>query len=482
MKDKLEKRLQELEAIAVENPKKMQGIFDKALSENRSRNEDEAKEFSRLKEEAEKAASEIRDIKTTLEQLASSANVRPVNFSAPGKSDLGNSELKNVRKTSIAKIARSSNPKSNVKLEGVEAELRSVAIEEMRGCGIEVMDGAALVPQLAMRHLSWNDDQRKQEQRDITTGAALGAELVNTFTDRSNYIEALRPYNVLMGMGVGVEQNASGDNKNYPRENSLYTAAMAATENAAATESMTATLFQTVAFAPKRATGFIQISNQMSPVNGGPAQGGSDLEARVRNQIAKGHATLMDVQGITGSGASGNARGIINTSGVGSVVGGTNGANFSRAFITQFESTIGAAGGVLERCKYGINFSLNAFGKRTEISTGSGRFLIDAAPSWQFQNNATGRGNVSLIDQYEAYVTSNIPNNLVKGSSGAVCSAVLFGDPTDARFMQFGGIQIIVDPYSQGGSALTNYYVHQWFDFNVLRPGSWAISVDMLTP
>lgn len=477
MKEKLEKRLQELEAIAVENPKKMQGIFDKALNENRSRTEDEAKEFNRLKVEAENAQSEIRDIKSTLETLSRSADVKPVSFATPGKFDVGTSEVKNIRKASIAKIVRSSNPKAGVKLDGVEAELQSVALDELRACGIVAMDGAALVPQLAMRHIAWNADQ---EKRDITSGAALGAELVNTFTDRSNYIEALRPYNVLMGMGVGMVQNSSGDNQNYPRENSLYTAAMAATENAAATESMTATLFTTVAFAPKRATGFVQISNQMHP--SGAGQGGSDLEGRVRNQIVKGHATLLDVQGINGSGSSGNARGILNTSGVGSVVGGTNGANFSRAFITQFESTVGAAGGVLERCRYGINFSVNAFGKRTEISTGSGRFLIDAAPSWQFQNTPTGMRNLSLIDQYEAYVSSNIPNNLTKGTSNGICSAVIFGDPTDARFMQFGGMQIIVDPYSQGGSALTNYYVHQWFDFNVLRPGSWAISVDMLTP
>ena len=480
MKEKLERRLQELEGIAVENPKKMQGIFDKALTENRSRTEDETKEWAKLKSEAEAAATEIRDIKDTLEQLSRSADVRPTSFAAPGKSDLGKSDIKGIRTASIAKIARSSNPKTGVKLDGVEAELRSVAEAELRGNGIDIMDGAALVPQLAMRHLSWNDEQRKQEQRDITTGAALGAELVNTFTDRSNYIEALRPYNVLMGMGVGVEQNASGDNKNYPRENSLYTAAMAATENAAATESMTATLFTTVAFSPKRATGFVQVSNQMLP--SGAGQGGSDLEARVRNQIAKGHATLMDVQGITGSGASGNARGIINTSNVGTVIGGTNGANFSRAFITQFESVVGAAGGVLERCKYATNFSINAYGKRTEISAGSGRFLIDAAPSWQFSNNSTGMRNISLIDQYEAYISSNVPNNLTKGTSSGICSAVIFGDPSDAKYMQFGGMQIIVDPYSQGGSALTNYYVHQWFDFNVLRPGSWAISVDMLTP
>jgi len=254
---------------------------------------------------------------------------------------------------------------------------------------------------------------------------------------------------------------------------------MAATENAAATETMTANLFTTVSFSPKRATAFIQVSNQAgAPVS----QAGSELEARIRNQIVKGHATLMDTQGISGVGSSGQVAGILNTASVGTVVGGTHGANFSRAFITQFESTAGAAGAVLERCVYITNFSINAFGKRTEFSSGSGRYLIESVPSWAWGNNPTGQGNRSMIDQYPAFLSSNVPNNLAKGTSGSVCSAVIFGDPTDAKYMQFAGMQIIVDPYSNGGSALTNYHVHHWFDFRVLRPGSWVISVDMLTP
>lgn len=471
-----EKRALELKKLIADKNEAREAIFRKAAEENRARTEEESSNWKKLSEEIDVLKTELRDMETQIAE--SRANARPVSFETPGKSDVGNDEVKNLRKAQLRNFVRA--VKEPNKLEGVEKELQKVAFDEFRACGVTEADpNAVSIPGLLLRHLAWTEEQRNREYRDINTSANLGAELINTVTDRNNYIEALRPNNVLAQAGVEVILNTSGDNVNYPRENSVYSAAMAATENATATESMTATLFTTVGFAPKRATGFMQLSNQM----GAPVyQGGSDIEARIRTQILRNHGTLMDVQGLTGSGASGNARGITNTSGVGTVVGGANGANFSRTFITQFESVAGVAGADLSRCVYLTNFSINAFGKRTEISAGSGRFLIDAVPSWMFGQSATGQGNVSMIDSYRAFLSSNVPNNLVKGTSGAVCSAVIFGNPDDAKFMQFGGYQIIVDPYVNATSGLTNYISHQWFDFNVLRPGSWVVSVDMLTP
>src|SRR6185295_4459137 len=167
------------------------------------------------------------------------------------------------------------------------------------------------------------------EHRDIqATGSGLGIELINTDTLSSNYVQALRPQNVLMNAGVKVIQNDKGSNVVFPRENSLYTAAMATTENAAATESLTATAFinPPLTYAPKRGTGYVQISNQALLQAGW-------WEGFLREQIVMGNATLMDVQGINGTGSSGQVRGILNTTGTQTVVGGTNGANFGRTHI-----------------------------------------------------------------------------------------------------------------------------------------------------
>ena len=163
-------------------------------------------------------------------------------------------------------------------------------------------------------------------------------------------------------------------------------------------------------------------------------------------------------------------------------MGGTNGANFSRSFITQFENNLGAAGANLNNCKFITPFTINAYGKRTEFSAGSGRFLVDQGPSWAWNNAATGKGGSTVIDQYQAFMSANVPSTLTKGTSSSICSAVIFGDVSKMVYMNFGGMQVIVDPYVNAGTALTNYHVHFWFDFNVILPGAVSYSLDMLTP
>jgi HK97 family phage major capsid protein len=468
------KRILDLRSDITAKETRMAAIFSACEKENRSRNAEETTEWQKLKGEVDSLKVELKDLEEQEQRnRAAATNLPPATHETPGKTDVGIDEIKNIRKAQLGKAVRSANPKSGVKLEGVEKELHDEGVKECRATGVPITDGATLIPYMALRNLSWRPDI---ERRDITSAAGLGAELINTQTLPDRYIEALRAQNVLMNAGIEFIPNTTGDNQNWPRENSLYTAAMAATENAAATETMTASLFTTLSFTPKRGTGFVQLSNQVGSIQA------PWIEQRLRNQILKGNATLMDTQGISGSGSSGQVTGILNTSSVGTVVGGTNGANFARTHITQFESTVGAAGANLANCSYITNFAVNAYGKRTEFSSGSGRYLIESAPMWTWDPTATGKGAVSLIDQYRAFLSANVPSNLTKGTASGICSAVMFGDVTQAKYMQFGGLQVIVDPYSQGQSALTNYYVHFWFDFKVILPGAWAISQDMLTP
>ncbi len=454
--------------------KAMDLLVDTAAEETRGFKEEEKTQYESLKKEVEGMSELLTSLQEKEKRALGEANVIPASHETPGKDALGKTDQKNVRKANIGKFFRAAHPKFDGKFDGVEKELHDEAILEFKSMGSLPdfqPEAGTLIPEKALRYLVWSN-----EQRDIqATVANVGAELVNTDTLASNYIQALRPQNVLMNAGIEVLANNTGVNVNFPRENSLYTAAMAATENAAATESLTGTAFQTVGFAPKRGTGYVQVSNQallQAPW----------FEMMLRKQIVKGNATLMDVQGINGSGSGGNARGILNTSGTGSVVGGTNGANFARTHIVLFEQLVGTAGGNLNNSKYITNFAVNRYGKQTETSVGSGRFLIDYAANIYRDYPATGKGGFGIIDQYPAVFSANVPATLTKGSSSGICSAIIFGDIDQAKFMTFGGLQIIVDPYVNGVNALTNYYVHQWFDFNVLLPGAFAVSVDMLTP
>lgn len=492
-----QKRVAELRTQLEQVDKDMQEIFNKSEAEKRARTAEEKSKWKELKTKSEELAEEIRDLEDQIKidkgvaLRAGNANVRPVNFDTPGADPLGHMEVRNVRKAQIRNFFLAADPKSGRKLEGVEKELDQVAHEEFRGKIFKTTDPDAInqmpssdgisLPSIAMRYMAWTPEQyerQEREQRDIqATGTALGLELINTDTLSNNYVQALRTQNVLMNAGVRVIQNDTGNNVVFPRESSLYTAAMAATENAAASESLTATAFVSppLTYAPKRGTGFAQLSNQL-------LMQAPWFEPLLREQIVLGNGTLYDVQGINGSGSSGQARGILNTSGVQSVVGGTNGANFARTHIVQFEQLVGGAGANLNNCKFITNFSVNKTGKSTEFSTGSGRYLVDWAPSWLWSNQATGKGAQTVFDQYPAFLSNNVPSNLTKGTSTTICSAIIFGDVSKMVYMNFGGMQIIVDPYVNSQTALTNYVCHFWFDFNVILPGAVGISVDILTP
>ncbi|HQQ81934.1 MAG TPA: phage major capsid protein [Cyclobacteriaceae bacterium] len=473
-----QKHLQELRSQLAKAESDMKAIFDKAVAETRSRTPEEVKSFDTLEASVKALKVEISAFEEQIKRDA--ADAKPVIFDTPGKTDVGKSDVKNIRTAKVANFFRAANPALNYRLEGVEKELADDASKEFKtfGNNLEGFDPSvgSLIPAKVLRHLAWNQEQ--MEKRDVqATGSGLGIELVNTDTLASNYVQALRNQNVLMNAGVRVIQNDSGANMVFPRESSLYTAAMAATENAAASESLTATAFVSspLTFSPKRGTGYVQVSNQaflQYPW----------WEPFLREQIVLGNATLMDTQGINGSGGSGQARGILNTSNTQTVVGGTNGANFARSHITSFESGVGGAGGNLNNSVFITNFAVNAYGKKTEISSGSGRFLVDASPMWSFMDRPTGKGAQSQIDQYPAFLSNNVPSNLTKGTSTTICSAIIFGDVSKMVYMNFGGLQVIVDPYVNATTALTNYVVHFWFDFNVILPGAVSFSADMLTP
>ena len=467
----------------------MREIFDKATNEKRSRTTEERTKWGELKTQSEALALEITDLEEQYQRDLAEAkkrgDIKPgAGDMGTGADPLGKSERKNVLRAQIRNFFRAADERSKYQLEGPEKELSQDAAAEFKTFkNLPDFDPTKgqLIPAKALRYMSWSKEQfeKEHEQRAAiaATVSTLGLELINTDTLASNYVQALRPQNSLMNAGVEVLQNDTGANIVFPRENSLYTAAMASTENAAATQSLTATAFinPPLTFQPRRGTGWVQISNQLLLQAGW-------FEPFLRQQIILGNATLMDVQGINGTGSSGQAKGILNTANVQAIVGGTNGANFGRTHITQFEQLVGQAGANLNNCKYITNFNVNASGKRTEFSTGSGRYLIDQGPNWAWQNSPTGKGGMSMIDQYPVFLSANVPSTLTKGTSSSNCSAIIFGDVSKMVYMNFGGLQVIVDPYVNGNAALTNYYVHFWFDFNVILPGAVGISVDMLTP
>lgn len=302
--------------------------------------------------------------------------------------------------------------------------------------------------------------RREGEKRDFNVGTSSQAgNLVQTSVSAEMWTDVLRPWLVLAQLGVTILPGLR-DNLAVPRKTVAGTLA-ALTEVAAASETQPTTALPTLS--PKRISAFVEPSKQAI------IQSTMAIEPLLRQDLMDGAAVLLENQGINGDGSSPNARGIRNVSGIGSVVGGTNGANWSWALAVALETACAnanAQSGV--RAGYLSNTKVRGTSKTTQKASNL-PFMWD-------------NGDFPL-NGYRAGITNNVPSNLTKGTSSGVCSSVIFGADWSMFVMGlFGGLDITVDPYTLATTGQIRITLNQYFDFLCRQPGAFASADDILTP
>jgi HK97 family phage major capsid protein len=301
--------------------------------------------------------------------------------------------------------------------------------------------------------------QRAAAQRDFNVGTAGEAgNLVATNVMGDMFTDVLRPSLVMAGLGMTILPGLRG-NVAIPRKSVAGTLAML-TEIAAASETQPTTVLATLS--PKRISAFTEPSKQAI------IQSEIGVEAMIRDDLVTGAAVLIENQGINGSGTSPNARGIRNVVGVGSVVGGTNGLALAWSHITGLEAACANANAAATaRAGYLIN---------TKVVNTSKNTLKAAGLPFIWDNGS------SPLNGYRAGVTNNVPSNLVKGTSGAVCSSLVFSSDWSMFVLGlFGGLDVTVDPYTLATTGQVRITLNQFIDFLCRQPGAFSVMDDALT-
>jgi HK97 family phage major capsid protein len=162
----------------------------------------------------------------------------------------------------------------------------------------------------------------------------------------------------------------------------------------------------------------------------------------------------------------------LNTSGIGSVVIGTNGGAPTLAKILELVQVVETANAGIDG-KFLINPKLVAKLKQTSIDSGSGAMLMSYM--------AYFNGMSDQIDGKPVFSTSNVPSNLTKGSSSGVCSAMIYGDWSNLVVGQFGGVELVVDPLSQAIGNKTRIVVNQHIGIAVKQAAAFGAIVDLTT-
>ena len=296
------------------------------------------------------------------------------------------------------------------------------------------------------------------QTRDLVAGTpTAGGNTVATNLLAGNFIELLRNKLALTGMGAQFLSGLVGQIA-IPRQTSGATSYWVA-ESGAPTESQQA--FDQVTMSPKTVGAFTDISRKLL------LQSSIDVESFVRNDLATVLALAIDLAAINGSGASNQPTGILNTAGIGSVVGGTNGLAPTWAHMVDLESQIAVANADVASMGYLTNAKVRGKLKQTSKVSGQNGFIWEA-------------GNTPL-NGYMAGVSNQVPSNLTKGTSAGVCSAILFGNFADLIIGQWGVLDLMVDPYSGSTSGTVRVVALQDVDVAVRHAESFAAMKDALT-
>tara|TARA_Y100001963_G_scaffold77308_1_gene107139 strand:- start:1306 stop:3318 length:2013 start_codon:yes stop_codon:yes gene_type:complete len=271
--------------------------------------------------------------------------------------------------------------------------------------------------------------------RDISVGSDGGA--VGERFLPGSFIEALRNASGVIAAGATLLRDLE-DNVKIPKATGTSTAAWISAEGGASSESeMT---LGSVTMSPKTASMYTEVTNQMMQ------QSTLDMENIIRNDLAAGIANLIDTGALAGSGSSGEPTGISNQTGV-------NTQSFATASTPTFAEIVAMEGSVLgdnvvlSNPGYLTTSAVAANMKSTSKDTGSGTFILD---------NGQANG-------HPVYV------------SNAVASGVAyFGNWADLLIGFFGGIDILVDPYSNSANSVTRLRATQFVDIAVRHAQSFT--------
>jgi HK97 family phage major capsid protein len=198
------------------------------------------------------------------------------------------------------------------------------------------------------------------------------------------------------------------------------------------------------------------------------------IEQLVREDLLLVEALAVDAAALYGTGSSSQPTGITSTSGIASVVGGTNGSLATFDMMIQLYAAPLVANAPQANLAYAINAKTKGYLATLKSSTG--QYL------WNPTQGVAGASPSALVG-YNYAVSNQLPSNLTKGTATAVCSMAIFGNWQELLIGEWGVTEIMVNPFDSTGFANGDVVVRvfQTVDVGLRHPASFAAISDMLT-
>jgi HK97 family phage major capsid protein len=339
-----------------------------------------------------------------------------------------------------------------------------------------------------VRAINWLSGDRKADgpERDWSTSAAkvLGRETAGMYfptrvkaagldtktnaaglytvaTEVRDLIELLRAKARVVQAGATMLSGLVG-NLQFPKQATATTGAWVA-QNSGVDITDNDSTFAALSMSPKTYMASTSYSRQFL------AQSTVDAENFVRNDLATAHALAIDLAALNGTGTLNQPLGVLKTTGIGSVAIGTNGGVPTAGFVTDLETAIATANADAEGMAYlttpAMRGKLKKIGRLDNVNA--------SLPLWE-----SNPGGVGSMNGYPAFCSSQVPNNLTKGTSIGTCHAIILGYWPSLMIGEWGVLEIIVDIYTKKKVGMIEVCSFQLVDVGIRQPACFAAIQD----
>ena len=289
-----------------------------------------------------------------------------------------------------------------------------------------------MLPTDVMRN--WKRDMNSSDDSALFTDDFRGGDFIDVLRNESSVMQA----------GARMLNGLSGDVK-IPKKTAGASASWIATEGGAASESeMTV---GSVSMVPRTLGAFTDVTRQLL------IQSSLDVEALIRDDLAQAIALAIDLGALSGSGSSGQPTGIKNTSGINTVDFGTA-PDLVPTFaqVIEMETKVREDNGLTGAGAYIMGATMFGSLKSTTVDSGSGRFVVEPG---------------GTINGYRTIVSNQA------GSGDA-----FFGSFDQCLVGFFGGLDIVVDPYTASTSGTVKIVALSSVDVAVRNAVSFCLGND----
>lgn len=280
-------------------------------------------------------------------------------------------------------------------------------------------------------------------KRDLVVGTpTAGGNLVSTDLLPGSFIDMLRNKVILSELGATYLSGLVGDLA-IPRQTGGATAYWLG-EAGSVTKSQQAV--DQVALTPKTLAAETVYSRALMN------QSSLDVEAFIRGDLARTLGLEVSRAALYGSGASNQPTGVANQSGINTGTASFAGAFPTFAEIVDMESVVAADDADVGNLAYVLNAQMRGAMKTTVKESGQASYV------WEIGN--TLNGNKTAVS-----------NQVVDGD-------VFFGNWSDVLIGMWSGVDLLVNPYSEGSKRNIIVNVFQDMDIAVRQPESFCLNND----